>query len=304
MPSHASKNLSPNVPQAYQETVEEGGEFGEQSADFNFGLPPDDIHGHERMGLEERLVTLELKLMDVEYSISKFQAGVTSISRSDSHDEERYRSIRDSHISSDLAQGQEESLATHHTSPNIPYQHSFESTPKARPVSVATTMKAGPLSQHMSHQKGSAASGNGSSLSGLAAEHYTTLVSLIRNERSARMRLEEQVSQLQKQVDRLLQPYQLHSQQPSISPSHSRSQHSHTYSQSSQQRRHGMVEPGNSGSPFYKQQRRRSSSYSTNETDTDDDVYYATPEITTVERGEYERALLERVSGVAEGAAF
>ena len=58
------------------------------------------------------------------------------------------------------------------------------------------------------------------------------------------------------------------------------------------------------------QQRPRSSSYSTNETDTDDDAYhdvYATPDLTPmdhrVERGEYERGAFDRI-GVGEGVAF
>ncbi len=51
--------------------------------------------------------------------------------------------------------------------------------------------------------------------------------------------------------------------------------------------------------------RPRSSSYDT-ETDTDDDQYhdvYATPEVTPVERGEYERGAFDRVE-VEEGMAF
>ena len=55
--------------------------------------------------------------------------------------------------------------------------------------------------------------------------------------------------------------------------------------------------------------RPRSSSYSTNETDTDDDAFhdaYVTPNITPVERerGEYERGAFDRIVGVEEGMAF
>lgn len=49
--------------------------FEAHNQDFNFGLPMDDLRGHEHIDLEERMITLELKLMDFDFAISKLQAG-------------------------------------------------------------------------------------------------------------------------------------------------------------------------------------------------------------------------------------
>jgi len=301
-----SPEMSPRLAQPDQEANEEEEHLGEHAADFNFGLPPEELQGHERIGLEERLLTLELKVMDFEYSISKMQAGSTSPLRRPSRGSGMRQGSIDSHISADAAQAPTEPspMPPHSTSPPVSHRFSLNSNSKNRPTSVATTMKAGPAGQYTPHGKGSADFSNLTSLTGLTIEHYTTLVSLIRNERFARMHLEEQVSQLQKRLERLSSSQPSGSPYPSRMSSQPPSQHVHTYSQSSQQRRHGMVEPGNRGGGFYQHSRRRSSSYSTNETDTDDDGYYVTPEITPVERGEYERGTYETMSDVAEGAVF
>ena len=275
------------------------GHLGQHSGEFNFGLPADAIQNQERIGLEERIVTLEIKLMDFEYAISKLQAGSTSPPRrlSERIEMARRQNSVDSYFLSDYRQAriQESPALPQETPPLSPSKFAYETTLQQRPTSVATTLKASASGPYTSAYKGSIDRSTGSSLTGLTIEHYTTLVTLIRHEQSSRVRLEQQVSMLQQQLDRIAPPRSSHSHA-----------HSHSRSLSSQQRRQGFVDVGNRGG-HYRQQRPRSSSYSTNETDTDDDVYhdvYVTPDITPVERGEYERGAFERVAGVEEGMAF
>lgn len=280
------------------------GNLGQHSEQFNFGLAADTIQNQERIGLEERIVTLEIKLMDFEWVISKLQAGSTSPLRRHSERIEmggRQESV-DSYLSSDHRQAPIEASPAlpQETPPLSPSKVAHDSIPQQRPTSVATTLKAGTSGLYNSTPRGLTDRSPGSSLTGLTIEHYTTLITLIRHEQASRVRLEEQVSMLQQQIDRMSPSHSSHSH------AHSLSQHSHSRSLSSQQRRQGFVEVGNRGGHF-RPPRPRSSSYSTNETDTDDDIYhdvYVTPDITPVERGEYERGAFERVVGVQEGMAF
>jgi hypothetical protein len=268
----------------------------EHNGDFNFGLPSEPMQEQERIGLEERIITLEIKLMDFEYAISKLQAASTSPSRRHSQFEEsgRQESV-DSYVSSDRPQRKvvpNLSSMTEPSPPASPSKFARETNPKPRPTSVATTLKPG-HSGHTAHRKGSIDQSTHSSLASLTIDHYTTLISLIRHEQSERRRLEQQVSMLHGRLDHLSHPQSSHSLANSIS------QYSHSRSLSSQHRRQGFVEtPARAARP-------RSSSYDT-ETDTDDDQYhdvYATPEVTPVERGEYERGAFDRVE-VEEGMAF
>ena len=284
--------------------------------DFNFGLQTGDIQGQERIGLEERLVTLEIKLMDFEYALSKLQAGSTSSSRRNSRFESGLNGQKstDSYHSSDTPAMPNDAspLLAQPISRSSSHKYSARSAviqPRDRPTSVATTLKAG-HNKNNSFSKSPHEPSARSSLSGLTIEHYTTLVTLIRHEQSARVHLEEQVTQLQKQLDRMQGPYpsQMY-HQSAATHSHTFSNHSHTFSNSSRQSRpHGIIHPESRRAGRYLGEKRpRSSSYSTNETDTEDDYHdaYVTPSnITPVERGEYERGAFERVPGVEDGEAF
>lgn len=303
------------------ETVDEtAGEndLGEHDQQFNFGLPADTVQmpNQEHVGLEERLVTLEIKLMDFEYALSKLQAGSTSSQRdSQLETAKRQRSI-ESYRYSDAQQTSVDASPVIQQGPinrSISHKRSVEDLmhPKPRPTSVATTIKQGAHSGiHTSSEKPPMDRGMRSSLTNLTIEHYTTLITLIRHEQSARQRLEEQIAHLQAQVDRQAIHQRSHSNHPSSSQhsNHpSSSQHSHTFSQSS--RRHGMVDPESRRRGPYLSQRPRSSSYSTAETTDDDDYHdvYVTAEPTPVdqptERGEYERGAFDRMP-VGEGVAF
>jgi len=288
------------------DTVDEReGDIGEHNGDFNFGLPADTMQNQERIGLEERLVTMEIKLMDFEYAISKLQAGSTSPSRLHSQHirtVERQDSI-DSYLPPDREQVAIEPspIIAPETPPIVASQWIKDIIPKPRPISVATTLKAGRSGQPSVPRQSSIDRSTRSSLTGLTIDHYTALITLIRNEQASRQRLERQVSTLQGRLDTLSPSYSSHSH------AHSISQYSRSHSLSSPQRRQGFVDLR--GSAQTRHHRQRSSSYSTNETDTDDDAFhdvYVTPDVTPVEmeRGEYERGAFDRVAGVEEGMAF
>jgi len=253
-------------------------EVGEASNNFNFGLPAGDIQTQEHIGLEERMITLEIKLMDFEYAISKLQAGSTSPVAHGSRQLPLVRTSEYEHSpASSAPQHPTERIAAPYMeySPATIYGSSLDNTPvtqqgafriahesrsvepNARPTSVATTLKPGPAGQRASS-------------SGLTFEHYSTLITLIRHEQTARHQLEDQVAMLQQQIQLLKPP----------SPSSPRT--------------------GPRGlSPGLRQQRGRSSNYSEDDENTDDDNFHDVY-VTPVERGEYERQQLE----IAEGVAF
>ena len=244
---------------------------------FQFGLPAGDIQSQERIGLEERMITLEIKLMDFEYAISKLQADSTSpIDGGSSHLPNVGTSEHEQSPAPFALQHSTERIVAPYTeySPATIYGSSLDNTPitpqsafknphdnrniqpHVRPTSVATTLKPGPAGQR-------------SSFSGLTLEHYSTLITLIRHEQSARHHLEDQVAMLQQQIQ-LLKP-------PSPIPQ--------------------VIGP-RTLSPGLRPERVQSSNYSEDEADTDEenfqDVY-----VTPVERGEFERQQLEMAEGVA-----
>ena len=303
-------DLEEPLDEARNEPVDED-ELGEHNEQFNFGLPADtsDIQNQERMGLEERLITLEIKLMDFEYALSKLQAGSSSSQRNSNVAEGKRLRLVDSNSSLGAQQTPNDLSPTVQQGPiphSISHKPSVENlmNPKPRPTSVATTIKQGPPSGiYTSQDKPPTDRAIRTSLTNLTIEHYTTLISLIRYEQSARQRLEDQVVQLQAQVDRQA------TYQSNLTNNLPSSQLSHTFSQSS--RRHGVVDPESRRlEPYMQQQRPRSNSYSTAETTDDDSDYhdvYVTPDITPiehpVERGEYERGAFDRMP-VGEGVAF
>lgn len=263
----------------------------ENDGSFHFGLPANEVPDPEHVGLEERMVTLEIKLMDFEYAISKMQASLLS-PRGDPGPHEldpenlpmseasesparppipRYHPRRPSQDSSPPASS--------HSVPMTPASQRLQGplrTPPShstgrfdpRPTSVATTLKAG-----------SAHRGSRPSVASLTIEHYTTLISLIRREQSARLRLEDEVSFLQQQL-RLLHPPPLatfrdfsgrHAESPDVASA-------------SEGRRY----------------RGRPGSYDAETTDTDDASFHEVY-VTPVERGEVERGYLRAEE---EGVAF
>ncbi|KAL6715880.1 hypothetical protein ACLMJK_006841 [Lecanora helva] len=277
----------------------------DHNGDFNFGLQENTLHDQERIGLEERIVTLEIKLMDFEYALSKMQAETSLPLRRHSQPPgvgERQQSSSSYASDNYVHTSVEPSLSTPRGTPTMTSSQWFkETTPRTRPISVATTFKAGHGGQSGVPRKESLDQSVRSSLATLTIDHYTTLITLLRNEQSARRRLEQQVSILQGRLDAFSPPHSSHSQLNTL-PQQS---HSHSRSLSSSQRRQGYIDLR--GGKQMSNTHPSVSSYSTNESDTDDDAFhdaYVTPNITPSERGEYERGAFDRIPGVEEGMCF
>lgn len=277
---------------------EPGAESEGNNGNFNFGLSPGTMEHREQVGIEERMVTLEIKLMDFEYAISKLQASLASLVSPAHH---QFHSTDEPRLSGDSERAQnypqsplyrfqrpsEDYYApssAHGTPTTQTHQRPFQfytPTPSEhqehpsdnRPTSVATTLKAN------ARDRASRASGTG-----LTFEHYTSLIALFRRERSERLQLEDKVSLLQQQVHLLMDP-----QRPS-SPRHD----PRTYDSGSVRHR----SPEEAMSRPRGRYRRRSSTYT--ETDTDDASFHEVY-VTPVERGEYER---EQLGAEEEGVAF
>lgn len=266
--------------------------------DFNFGVPIGELEPQEQVTIEERMVTLEIKLMDFEYAISKLQAGILSSSQP-SHQfypNEEPRMLRhpnhpqilpvSSRYHAKRPSNESYSPISSHSTPAPPFQRPFQSLPQSsyqqhhnenRPASASTTIKAGTRDRSTR-----------SSFTALNIDHYTTLITLIRHEQSARLRLEDQVLGLERQIQQLQSsPWQQHENFLSVRG----------------RPRHGLSSPRDTTIGEHSPRgryRRPSHPYSEGEVDTDEqsfhDVY-----VTPVERGEFERA---RLAAEEEGVAF
>ena len=133
-----------------EEIAAEDADIGEHNQQFNFGLPAADalqMQDQERMGLEERLITLEIKLMDFEYALSKVQAGPGSSTRNSNLDMAKRQGSVDSYLSSPI----EPPSAPQGMPKSVSHKPSVEDlmNPKPRPTSVATTIKRGRSSRHI-----------------------------------------------------------------------------------------------------------------------------------------------------------
>lgn len=262
---------------------------------FNFGVPISELEPQEQVTIEERMVTLEIKLMDFEYAISKLQAGLAPSSQP-SHQlypNEEPRTVRHSNhpqmVSSryHAKRPSDESYSpmSSHSTPAPSFQRPFQLLPQSsyqmdhnenRPASASTTVKASARDRSTRL-----------SFTALTIDHYTTLITLIRHEQSARLRLEDQVLHLERQIQQLQSSPWL--------------QHESSLGVQGPPRRR-LSSPRDTGGEHSPRGRYRKPShvYSEGEVDTDEqsfhDVY-----VTPVERGEFERA---RLAAEEEGVAF
>ena len=191
---------------------------------FDFGLLATTMQSQDQVGIEERVVTVEVKLMDLEYAISKLQAqtpspvehnvhesGPGSLSHGKSADyvqsqvQHQGGEQRFSADSSIYAQDLDDSTMadSHSTQPTSQSSLGHASNEsKIRPTSTATTVRPQTAIQrspsYLSNE--TSARYNRGSLTSLTIDHYTTLIALLRREQSARMRLEDQVTELQRQL--------------------------------------------------------------------------------------------------------
>ncbi|KAL8790041.1 MAG: hypothetical protein Q9195_006543 [Heterodermia aff. obscurata] len=308
-------SAEPNTKSSFEATDQQDRPFEEHNQAFNFGLPADDIQSNdiigEHIGLEERMITLELKLMDFEFAFSKLQAGSMSptdrfqppeiVPANSGHsrsvsDQPRMHSSKaagnafiDQYPS--LAYYQNGGTPASHQGPFNPGLDPTDIQPNPRPVSIATTLKASSAQPQNPSVITRDRSTRGS-MTELTIEHYTTLITLIRREQSARIRLEDQVTDLQQQIQAL--------QAAKRSPLSPDSQQQRRREQQQNLGRH--FSPDDVRRPYRlggesRPQRGRSSNYS-EETDTDDDAFHEVY-VTPVERGEFERGSFEGEEGVA-----
>ncbi|KAL8809776.1 MAG: hypothetical protein Q9200_003129 [Gallowayella weberi] len=325
-PDHALARRQGFVEQTPPLPQEEEDEALPNPRGFNFGLSSGAIHSQEHISLEERLVTLEIKLMDFEYAISKLQADFKSVDvKSPTEDISQHyeASPQPPPVSTFL---QPPSNPVLENSPTSNYDHSPESTPgvhqlpfgihgpanqhNARPTSIATTLK--PTGGDRSSRN---------SMTDLTIEHYTTLITLIRREQSARIRLEDQVSALQQELRTLKSPspnslrdmpearrrrdYSSTASIPDFrrydSPDDHRRQYTpperRPYSRESNER-YLIRQQQQQQQQQHRRHDDRSRSRSNYETDTDDESFHEVY-VTPVERGEFERADLDGEEGLA-----
>ncbi|KAL8948037.1 MAG: hypothetical protein Q9222_005740 [Ikaeria aurantiellina] len=298
------------------------------AGDFNFGLSSGAMHSQEHISLEERLVTLEIKLMDFEYAISKLQADIKTVDVKSPTEDISQHYEASPQIPSNPTLLQAPPKPALENSPSSNYDHSPESTPgmqqmpfgvnhpanqfKQRPTSIATTLKpnAGDRSAR-------------NSMTELTIEHYTTLITLIRREQSARIRLEDQVSILQREVQLLKAPSPSslreirEARRRNEYPSPGSGSDYRRYDSPDDRRRNYTPEfsPEIRRRPYsrssnerylireqqrhkYQTERSRSRSNYNDETDTDDETYHEVY-VTPIERGEFERGDLEGEEGLA-----
>ena len=184
---------------------------------FDFGILANTIHDQEYIPLEERVVTVEIKLIDLEYAISKLQARTPTPVDRDIHN--RRPNIRtqkqDAHsvhsttellpfpcessaCSTTESRNLDDSIVAESHSTQLTSPSSLGQPPsdsRLRPTSTATTVRPQAAVEMPVSPTGEDDSST--------ADRYslTSVLSLLRREQSARMRLEDIVSDLQLQLN-------------------------------------------------------------------------------------------------------
>ncbi|MCJ1376276.1 hypothetical protein MMC20_007518 [Loxospora ochrophaea] len=250
MPIVASKDLSqkedretaePAITEEVRKSEEP--ESAENRETFDFGLVAEAIRSQENVSLEDRFVTLEVKLMDLEYAITKLQDRLPSAERRVrcSRSASRRGSSRGSsvysgnpqneeqlHSSSQLSSSREQPIAKSFSNKNFsvhqhrqfisPFSHATSKFEEGtRPTSTATTLRPNNNAHHppITPAHIPNRSSMRSSLSSLHTDHYATLITLIRREQAARHQLEDRVQALHQQLHNPRPP-------PRLSPRQSR----------------------------------------------------------------------------------
>ncbi len=220
----AEEDLLPrNVQQGVQKQLEQGPRPRHQNFSYISPRPDlDDIEDLGGTGLEDRVIRLEDKMTDAEHAISKLRGRASratviierppsQVSRERSLPSRYSRSAeRSSYYSDDHRVSRKRSSTAFDNSsgsgtsrsptppPKVVKSTALETAraPELRPISGSTIRAARshdpiPTIPHPPSL----------STSGLTSEHYTTLLSLILREQSARKRLEGQVTLLQREME-------------------------------------------------------------------------------------------------------
>lgn len=176
-----------DVPESIAETEPE-------SAAFNFENVLE-MQKDESVTLDQRVITLEVKLMDLELAIAKMQGHGSKAS------DKKRRKRSPSRGPAPHERGQPSSL------PSGDSEHSSRSSPSVvggpRPNSTSTLR---PNTVHTIHHVPTWLTPSSASLpdvNGVSIEQYSALITLLRREQTARKNLENQVSQLQDTIRQL-----------------------------------------------------------------------------------------------------
>ena len=258
-------------------TVDEEGDAIRDT--FDFGVLASSMQERENISMEERVVTLEVKLMSLEYAISKLQAQPPSPAGSTSQYLQPTLGMRNTSVDSEppatsspskfLGQSYVSSIESQSTQPTSHSSNEFHQQRKLRPISNAPTIRPQRAASPATSDKERKAR-NRTSITSLTIDHYTTLIGLIRREQAARIRLEDQVSELQQQLISFQYP----------PPPHSRSQ---------VLRWKGNPYVQNSSEALDLQSGRSAFDHDDTDTDDGDQEVYETP----TERREFEGAVFE-----------
>lgn len=216
-PEEGSEDAPAPAPEAMESVPHEEHQEDQANRDaFDFGILAISMQEQESVSIEERVITMEVKLMDLEYAISNFQArphfpGEVSIQQQQPQIQARKLSL--------TPETPETSLGANTTDQNNITREGSESTrptsqssngslikQKTRPISSAPTIRPPKVVSPATSEKDMRQKRKRSSITSLTIDHYTTLINLIRREQAARRQLEDQVSDLRRQVMNLKAP--------------------------------------------------------------------------------------------------
>ena len=182
---------------------------------FDFGVLATSMHDQETASIEERMATLEVKLMDLEYAISKIQARPPSPAGPSTENlrpglQSRNASSGSGNLGTSsppktVEQSRASLVESQPLDSTPPSLHETHQDRKTRPLSNAPTIRP-PTTMTSVMSEQDKKSQNRNSITSLTIDHYTTLIGLIRREQAARIRLEDQVSDLQRQLMNIQYP--------------------------------------------------------------------------------------------------
>lgn len=143
--------------------------------------------------VEQRLTTIEVKLMDLEFAISKIQGTDTNCFPGPAESSTKQEKVPEAQYSADNSLS-DPSLASETSSHS---SLSFGGRGESRPISTSTLRPNVIYPLPPSERDSSWSTMN---LTGISIEQYSALVTLVRREQTARKALETQVTQLQEEM--------------------------------------------------------------------------------------------------------
>ncbi|WEW57347.1 hypothetical protein PRK78_002813 [Emydomyces testavorans] len=175
------KNLAPDV------------ELGQ----FDFGNLISNIQEDNDVSLTQRVSTLEVKLMDLEFAIAKMQG-------SDISPIQPLPLIHPSKKATAGSQNSDSESSAPPLSSSLRVSPSHHATPpRSSPTDTSRPLSTATLRPNTSTQHSSSTSPSSFTSPGISVEQYSALTTLLRREQSARKNLESQVLQLQREVQQL-----------------------------------------------------------------------------------------------------